>query len=77
MQPSRCHHRSGIQVISVFVGHENQVGIGEGAVVGFPAYGINVDDFPPEGEHEGAVANEGDGEVTGICGEDVLLELAL
>ena len=49
----------------MFVGDEDQIGVGEGGVVGFPAHRIDVDHLLTEGEHEGAVANEGDGEVPG------------
>ena len=49
----------------MLVGYEDQIRIGETGVVGFPAHRIDVDDPFAESEHEGAVANEVDGEFAG------------
>ena len=60
----------------MLVGNQDEVSVGEGLVITFPADGIDVDDPLSEGEHESAMADEGDSEVSRRSADDIFLDLA-
>ena len=66
-----------VQVVEMLVGDEDEVGLGQGAVVGDLAVGVDVDRLAAEGHHQGAVAEEGDLEIAFRGRDDVLFELRL
>ena len=47
-------------MVPVLVGDENQVRLGELAVIGILLHRVHMDDLAPKGEHQRAVADKGD-----------------
>jgi len=58
----------------VLMGQEDQVGLGEGVIIGQIAVGIHMGHLSPKIEHQRAVADEGDLQVTRPCLDDICLE---
>jgi hypothetical protein len=60
-----------IQVVTVIVGDENHIGLGEFGEVPVAGHGIHVDHLPAEGEEQCAVGDKGDLKVTGRGRDDI------
>jgi hypothetical protein len=61
-------------VIAVLVRNEDEIGIRHRAVVCRSSHRIDVDHLAVEAEHQGAVADEGDSQVTRWGRDDILLK---
>ena len=70
-------HRLEVQVVPVLVGDENQVRLGELAVIGILRHRVHMDDLAPEGEHQGAVADKGDLKIPRPGLDDIRLKFLL
>ena len=64
-------------MVPVLVGDEDQVRLGELAVIGILPHRVHMDDLAPEGEHQRAVADKGDLELPSPGLNDIRLKFLL